>query len=204
VASVYCTLPQYKAEWVVLPDSIDDNKIVRAITAASRAIDNYCGRPFWQSDADTTRVFDICDSVYTLDIHDATTVTAVKTDDDSDGTFETTWAAGDYQLLPLHPTVAGEQHPYRQIRAIGTRTFPQITSPNGRVGLVQVTGTWGWPALPEGVVQGCLLIANRLVKRSESPEGVTGFDEFGMIRISSRDDPDAIRLIEPYRLVGIA
>jgi hypothetical protein len=78
----------------------------------------------------------------------------------------------------------------------GTLTFP---SPTKRLGLIRVTGTWGWPAVPDAVVQSTLLVAHRLVKRKDSPEGVTGFDQFGTVRISTRDDPDAVRYLTPYR-----
>jgi hypothetical protein len=190
----YCTTPEFKT-WAGLDDSIDDVTIDRAITAVSRGVDNFTKTRFWQTDAETTRVFDSCDG-RRLNIDDAAAVTQIATDPDKDGAFETVWTADDYQLLPLNPAAAPEQLPYTQVRAVGDLRFPR---PVSRVGLVEVTGTWGWPAIPEGVHIATLILVNRIVKRKESPEGVTGFDEFGQIRISARDDPDAVRYLTPYK-----
>jgi hypothetical protein len=196
VTNGYCTIPDYKA-WVGLDDVIDDVVIDRAITAASRGIDNFCKTRFWQTAAGTARVFDSCDGRL-LRIGDAVAVTQVATDVAGDGVFETVWTTGDYQLLPVNVAAAPEPRPYTQIRAIATLTFPRPPS-TGRVGRSQVTGTWGWPAIPAAVFEATLLVVNRLVKRKHSPEGVAGFDEFGTIRISSRDDPDAVRYLTPYK-----
>jgi len=193
VVNGYITVPELK-DWVALNDTVDDIKIERAITAASRAIDNHCERRFWQFTG--ARLFDTCDQ-WILDIDDLVSVTTLKTDAAGDGTYETTWAVGDYQLLPLNPAAAPELRPYDKILAVAGQTFPSPTG-RGRVGLVEITGVWGWPAIPEAVSQACKLIATRLLKRKESPEGVSGFDEFGVIRISTRDDPDAVRLLNPY------
>lgn len=195
MADPYVTPLGFKT-WIGLSDYVDDITITDALTGASRAIDKFCNTHFWQTATGTARVFDTCDP-WQVRIHDAAAVTQVATDTDADGVFETVWSAGDYQLLPLNPEAAPEQLPFTQIRAVGTLSFPRAAG--RRLGLVQVTGTWGWPAVPEAVVQATLLTANRLVKRRGSPEGVAGFDEFGTVRISSRDDPDAVRLLTPYR-----
>jgi hypothetical protein len=193
----YVTIPQFKV-WIGLSDTIDDVVIDEAIGAASRGIDNFCKTQFWQTAAGTTRRFDTCDQ-WGLRIGDATAVTQVATDGDGDGTFETVWSASDWQLLPLNPTAAAEPGPYTRIHAVGALTFPLVASNSSRHGLIQVTGTWGWPAIPAAVREACLLVTNRLVRRRNSPEGVAGFDEFGTIRISARDDPDAVRYLTPYK-----
>ncbi len=193
----YVTVPEFKV-WVGLADTIDDVVIDSSIEAASRGIDNFCRTRFWKTAAGTARLFDTCDG-NGLRIDDAAAVTAVATDPTADGTFDIVWTAADYQLLPLNPAAAPELRPFTQIHAIGTLTFPRVASNTSRHGLVQVTGTWGWPAIPVAVREACLLVTNRLVKRRSSPEGVAGFDEFGTVRISSRDDPDASRYLTPYR-----
>ena len=194
MSSAYRTVAEFKS-WVKLNDSIDDPTIAGALLAASHGIDNYCKTHFWKTPAGTTRVFDTCD-VWRLRINDAAAVTQVATDTDSDGVWETVWSAGDFQLWPLNPDAGPETEPFTQIWAIGALSFPRAVR---RQGLVRVTGTWGWPAIPEAVIQSTLLVTNRLFKRPGSPEGVAGFDEFGTVRISSREDPDAVRLLTPYR-----
>lgn len=199
----YCTVSQFKNNWADLDDTIDDVMIDRAIGAVSRGIDNFTKREFWRTFPGTNRVFDSCDGRQ-LDIGDAVAVTQVATDTDSDGVFETVWAAADFQLLPLNPAAAPELEPFTNIWAAGTLRFPR---PVSRLGLVQVTGTWGWPAVPEPVYQAALILVHRTIKRRGSPEGIAGgFDDFGVIRISSRDDPDAVRYLLPYQRVefGVA
>jgi hypothetical protein len=193
----YCTVVDFK-DWRSGPDdAIDDARIDDAIGAASRSVDNFCKTRFWQTDPATIRMFDSCDGRL-LRIDDAAAITQVATDVDGDGVFEVVWTANDYQPLPVNADAAPEPRPYSQIRAVGGLRFPR-SSATGRVGRSEVTGTWGWPAIPDAVFQATLLIVSRLAKRPGSPEGVAGFDEFGVIRISSRDDPDAVRLLTPYK-----
>jgi hypothetical protein len=191
--NAYETVSGFK-NWVILGDTLDDNTIDDALEAASRGIDNYCNTHFWQTTAGTARFFDTCDA-WEVRIGDAVAVTEVATDPTGDGTFDTVWAASDYQLLPRNIT-SPEPMPYTSIRAVATRSFPYTTG--RRVGLIRVTGTFGWPEIPAAIVQATRLLANRLIKRKNSPEGVAGFDEFGTVRISMRDDPDAVRYITPY------
>jgi hypothetical protein len=59
-------------------------------------------------------------------------------------------------------------------------------------------------AYPAGVRLGVLMQANRLQKRRTSPEGVAGFGELGVVRISSFD-ADVESLLLPYlKLDGFA
>lgn len=58
------------------------------------------------------------------------------------------------------------------------------------------------------VIQAVLLLAARLYRRRQSPEGLSGWDEqTGMVRVIARD-PDVDRLIEQfidsYHVMGIA
>lgn len=193
----YASVQDFK-DWVGLTDGVDDDTIQAAVLAASRGVDNFCHTNFLKSAAATVRIFDTCDW-WRVRIDDAVAVTEVATDPTADGTYDVVWAGTDWQLLPFQPAGAPEAEPFTQIHAIGALTFPRVTGPTMRHGLIRVTGTWGWPAIPDAVVQATLLLANRLVKRRRSPEGVAGFDEFGTVRISSRDDPDAVRYLEPYK-----
>lgn len=199
VTNGYCTVPEAK-QWVGLTDSLDDSLLEDIITAASRWIDEYCGRQFWSSTAGTARVFDSYDR-YSVEIGAYSAVTLVKTDDNQDGVFETTWSASDYQLLPLDVS-SPEPQAYTEIRAISTRTFP-IRYPFGRLGLVQVTGTPGEAAVPSAVNLACRMQTSRMLQRRKSPEGVAGWGEFGVVRIGQVDN-DVAALLAPYRIPAIA
>jgi hypothetical protein len=199
ITNGYCELEELQS-WNTATSAGAIAMLEMAIEAASRGIDKYCDRTFWQVTA-TARVLDACDSWHVslganYDLVSIDT-NGLKTDENADGTFETTWAATDFQLLPLNAAAAPEPRPYRHIKAVGARVFP-TPIPTGRVGRIQITGTWGWPAVPVDVKQACLLLAARLFIRKESPQGVAGFGEFGAIRVRSAD-PDVVALLEPYR-----
>lgn len=169
--------------------------LTAACGAASRMIEQFCGRVFWDSDAATARTFSTHDWC-TLVTPDFGTVDGlvVQTDEDDDGTFETTWAAGDYQLEPADGVFNGAPGwPYWRLRAIESRTFP-----TGQRRQIQVTAQWGWAAVPDTITQATLIQAHRLYKRAESPEGVAGFGEFGAVRLQ-RLDHDVQALLAGYR-----
>jgi hypothetical protein len=45
-----------------------------------------------------------------------------------------------------------------------------------------------------------IIKAARLFKRKNSPEGVLGgFQDFGAVRVTNREDPDVMMLLNPYR-----
>jgi hypothetical protein len=61
----------------------------------------------------------------------------------------------------------------------------------------QVTAQWGWPAIPDEINEACLFMAQRLFKRKDSPEGVAGMSDIGLMRIIARD-PDYLGLIGDF------
>lgn len=177
----------------------------RAINAASRAIDKYCKRWFWQSAGTSSRVYRP-DDPYTAWVDDISTTTGlvIATDTTGDGTWATTWDSGDYQLEPLnqdagHASDSVEPYAWWRIEAIDDKTFPLS---DGAVTL-RVTARFGWSGIPDDVHEACLLKAARLYKRRDSAMGVAGFGDMGVVRITARDS-DVIELLGPYRkdLIG--
>jgi hypothetical protein len=101
----YCTLAEVKAA-LRLTDSIDDTLIENSVEGASRRIDGYCGRFFYQT---TNAVKFFASDAYRLAVPDMSSDTGlvVQTDDNGDGTFETTWTLNtDYILEPTDNDVA--------------------------------------------------------------------------------------------------
>lgn len=179
-------------------------EIDRARHTASRWIEQYCSRHFWQTATAVARTFDTCDP-YCLHLgafNDLVSITSLKTDEDSDGVYETTWSASDYQLLPTNPSAAPEQRPYTEIKAIGSRAFPLRYYDRTRAGRIQVTGVFGWPSIPYDIQQAALTLGVDLFKLKDSPFGVQGFGEFGQIRVGT--NRVVTTLVDPYRLPGFA
>lgn len=129
----YCTLAEMKARMdVTTTDTTRDAFIEQMIEAASRWIDQHTGRHFYALTA--TRYFTTDDSL-ALRVPDLASVTTLATDEDGDRTYETTWAATDYDLLPYNDP------PYQwlEVAPNGLNVFPAV-----RRG-VQIAGVWGWP-----------------------------------------------------------
>jgi len=164
-------------------------------------------------DAATTHIEDDTDRVFTsstatkqlksdggdiLRVPDLVSVSSLKIDDDADGTYETTLTSADYELNNWHENVSG--WPYEYVVRVDD-CWPCVT--NGRRRLVEITGVWGWPAVPKTVKQACLIEAARLFQRANAALGVQGFSDFGAFSVRN-NDPDYQSLIAPYRKHGLA
>ncbi len=194
ITNGYATLNQLKT-WVGVgtADAVDNDIFEMAIEAASRAVDDDCDRVFYASGTAVARVFSPSDA-YLAQIDDAIAITSVETDDDEDGTYETAWAASDYQTEPLNGIVGGQSWPITRLRAIGTKTFDE----DDAQATLKVTGQWGFgTAVPIAITQATLILASRVYKRADSPLGVAGFGDLGALRVS-RSDPDYMNLISRY------
>jgi hypothetical protein len=113
--------------------------------------------------------------------------------------FDQTWGTNDRQLEPLNGIAGGIPSPTTHIRAVGDYWYPTA----GQEATVEVTGTFGWSAVPDAVEQACILQSARYFKRADSPMGVAGFDSMGVVRLS-RIDPDIATLLEPYCRIRMA
>jgi hypothetical protein len=196
ITNGYCSLSEIKAS-ARITDTIDDTLLELAVESASRMIDSYTQRYFYNAGT-AVRLFVPQDN-YVTEIDDAITITQIETSDGDD--FGTTWATKDYQLEPLNGTVDGlTGHPTTRIRAVDDFLFNVLAGE----ATVRVTGTWGWAAIPVAVKQATIIQASRIFKRNDSPLGVAGFGDMGVIRVGSQLDPDVRQLVEVYRKVRFA
>jgi hypothetical protein len=203
ITNGYATRNQVKAALRIgTADTLDDDLIDNCVGAASRLIDGYCNRKFWQSGT-ASRVYQAEDSFYCSIDDIAGTAITLKTSSQADGTFDITWSPSDYQLEPLNGNLDGLEWSYDKIRAVGDYLFPTVNANYGEQALVQVTAVFGWPSVPEPITQATIIQASRIFKRYDSPLGVAGFGDLGAIRVSRFLDPDMAQLVEPYRRMRI-
>lgn len=190
----YATTDELRTQLSDDRDVLSDDLLNRALNAASRAIDRYCGRKFWQDSTATARRYRPSDPAIAW-VHDISTTTGlvIATDSTGDGSYATTWATTDYDLEPLDTDMDGEAYAWWRIVPVDRYTFPTA----GRRPPLRVTAKWGWSAVPDDINEACVLRAAGLFKRKDSPHGITGFDGFGAVRVT-RDDPDVIKLIWPF------
>jgi hypothetical protein len=197
ITNGYCSLAEVKAA-LRLTDSVDDTLLENAIEGASRRIDGMTGRWFYKTASTAIKMYALNSyNVPTRDI--ANTTVVVKTDDNADGTFETTWTQGvDYQLEPLNAPLRGI--PFNRVVAIGGKTFPLITQPSKA--LVEITAYWGFDAVPDDIREATILLAMRGFARYNAALGVVGFADMA-IQVRAVD-PDVRDLVQPFRVFGVA
>lgn len=198
LSNAYITLAEFKTALTSgsgVTGSTKDADMERAIEAASRSIDDYTRRRFWQDGSVVVRYYTAhcSDEVITDDISTSTGL-IVATDPGDDGTFEYTWTIDtDFRLEPVNASADSE--PWTSIERLrnGAYAFPSHKN------RVKVTAKFGWATTPTAVKDACLIEATRLYMRPTSPFGVAGGGEFGAVRLLSKMDPDAEKLLKPYR-----
>jgi len=201
ITNGYTTLAQIKkALRIPTADTVDDELLELSIEGASRTIDGVADRVFYQT-VDDTRVF-IPDSNFLVEIDDLATLTSLKTSSNADGVFDITFSASDFQLEPLNAISGGQASPFTRIKAVGDFLFPTYDpkTTNSQEATVQVVGTFGWPSVPVAIKQATLILAMRQFKRYDSPLGVSGFGDIGVIRVG-RTDPDVEALVNPFKRI---
>jgi len=197
LTNAYCTLNEVKASLrILVSDTVDDDLLELAIESASRDIDQATERQFFTTE---THRFFTPRNTMVCDINDVSALTSIKTSSGADGTYDTTWATSDYQLEPLNGIAGGQVVPFDAIRAVGDYGFPI----SGEEVTVRVEGTFGFASVPIAIKQATVLLASRIFKRNDSPGGVMGFGDIGVVRVS-KFDPDIERLINPYRKIRFA
>lgn len=171
-------------------DKTNDVVLEVAIEAASRWIDHRTGQFFYDSTGATY--------YYTPEDHKILftdpiqSVTTLKTDEDGDRTYETTWSTGDYDLYPLNASNHSRPYSWIEINPEGDETFPLNAKST------QIVGDFGWSAVPKPIKEACLMLTSRVLKRDSAPLGVAGTAAGGELRQIMVEDPDVIRLIQPY------
>ncbi|GAA5048202.1 hypothetical protein HNP84_000224 [Thermocatellispora tengchongensis] len=196
MANEYADLATLKLA-LKITDAERDDLLTAALAAASRAIDKKTGRRFWLDPSATARTYhpqgrvlrDERGDLLLIDDVGSATGLVVETGRGS------TWSAvTGYETSPDNALT--EERPITGL-LLATGTWGTGTT------RVRVSARWGWPAVPDEIAQATLLQAARLYRRKDSPEGVAGSGEWGLVRVPHLD-PDVRALIEPYMLPGFA
>lgn len=184
--STYATLTQLKSR-LRITDTVDDDELQSTLATAARRVDDDCGRRFWQDLTASSRTYRpthptllLVDDISTspdlvVEVGRGATWTAVDLDDVD---FLPENAVADLRAIEILERAAG--------------VWPLFGSTR-----VRITARWGWPVVPEPIVNATLIMASRLSRRRDSPEGILGNSDFGPLRVS-RYDADYDNLIHPY------
>ena len=146
-----------------------DDALLRTARSISRAIDDHTYKRFYP--ITEARYFTAMrgDSLW---IEDLVSVITVKTDEDADRVYETTWAATDYDLRPFN---AVGSHNRLTITPNGNNAFPENTARG-----VEIDGVW---AKVEDRVA-CYEDSNQTVQDNPMASGAT------VLTVSNVDDDD--------------
>lgn len=179
----YASLLQFKSVLDKVSES-DDAVLDLALTGATRLINEQTGRRFDQQMF--TRTFDsnggrrllvrdlvsVSSLAFRWFVNDTPRVVAVTDYFLGPPNTDDGWP---YQWIDLARTWASEY----DIAGGGTQWFPIGTQ------TVIVTGVWGWPAVPDDIVQVCLSIAARYWKAAKAGfNDVIGVDATGTVQFS--------------------
>jgi hypothetical protein len=192
----YASLASFKqAIGIGTADTTDDSALQSVLDATDALIDNYCDRRQGFGTATETRYYTASNWNYVL-TDDIVSISSLQTDDNGDGSYETTWTSGtDYNLAPGNAALDG--WPYTEIDTSVTapRAFP-----SGVYRGVKVTGVFGWPSVPSAVVQAAVIQAGAVWSSRTSPFAVVGSAELGgLLRMTRALHPEAQVLLEQYR-----
>lgn len=165
-----------------LTSSDHDDRLGEVLTSVSRWVDEWCQRHFWQDGTlaePVTRQFRACSSrkLRLGPFNDLAGLVSINGSTD----------LSDYTLLPLNRV-----HPFSEPATAIEGSFTP-----GEI--VEISGVWGWPEIPDQVREATLIQTARILKRKDSAEGVVGMDQFGMVRVSGRPDPDVEHLLVNLR-----
>jgi len=205
ITNGYTTLAAMK-NFLSIVDSTDDTLLEGLIESASRSIDRIANRRFYADSSASARSYRANNNVFVyVDDISSTTGLVVKTDDDGDGTFETTLTINtDFLVDPLTASALGR--PFTQLTMVNTLNvwpvYPGLFSNGLRPG-VEVTAKWGWPSVPDDIETACQILTADLYKRKDSPGGILGLGDLGAVRMSPLGR-DVTAMVRAYKKEVVA
>lgn len=194
ITNGYVTLNEVKA-YLRITDSVDDTMLEQIVESASRSIDRIANRRFYLDANASARTYRLIGNLRVqVDDFGTTSGLVVKTDPNDSGVYETTFTLNsDYIVEPTNALAKGR--PFTTITIVGGTAF---SLPVNYRPQVEVTARWGWPTVPDDIVEATLILSADLYKRRDSVGGVLGLSELGAIRMSPLGR-DISAMVRAYR-----
>ena len=153
----------------------NDGLLQEAIASASREVDKRCNRYFGRDSEPSARTFDVDGNgiVFVDDIADPDSIEIP--------------GLGSCTALPRNGVVDGiPGHPITRIKSPWLCEGETVT----------ITAIWGWPEVPDVIVEATKMLAAETFSQKDTPLGVKGMDEFGTVRV--RDRYSIMTKLAPY------
>ena len=195
INAAYASSIQYRAV-VGMTDTGQDADILTDLTAVSRYIEGKLRRFFNKDAAAVSRVYIPGENTIAIWVDDlAAAPTAIKLDTGRDGLFATTLTATDYELLPFNAIREPEPRPYTSISMTPWGKYSSFNEGER----VQVTATFGWPAVPPAVQRATIHLT--AILRLESPRATRRISELAETIETSQDAQFIVKqLVEQYKI----
>lgn len=188
----YAALSDLKA-LLDTPDTIDDTVLSACLSRAQATIDRYVltirsSFVSFEPVTNTTRYYGSDDGYGFVEVHDLVSVTTLASDTGLDGTYATTIVGTDYWLL--------ENPPYYAIRLTGRGVTTAFVSGDRTI---KITGTWGFPAVPDDIKYATLATAVRMFKNKAAGFGdVIGVQGDGGVAYSRAMSAEVKMILDGY------
>lgn len=197
ITNGYCALSEIKT-YIGLSGSGQDTNLESAVESASREIDQYCGRIFYETTSQV-RTYTPTNR-YELEVDDISTDSGlvVKLDTNDDGSYDKTLTINtDFIVSPVNRSnVLDQNQPITMLKILDKRSSERFDV--DIINNVQVTAKFGFSSVPSAIKQATFLQATRLFKRKDSPFSTYGNPQTGTAELFNRFDPDALKLIKGY------
>jgi hypothetical protein len=189
-------------EWLGIKsaDGSRDQLLIRALSAASRKIDDMCTTkgPFWAQRVATTRTIRPGRGVV-MTLGDGSSLVRTPPISTLTGLTVLAGSVAITDFTPYPDDALTDLKPFTGLR----RGLAWFGGGSWFDASLTITAKWGWPAVPDQVAEACLISASRLYKRKDSPEGVLGSADWGVVRVG-RLDPDVLDMLANYMDLGVA
>lgn len=169
VTDAYATAAEYRAA-IDKVDTSEDAEVLTDLTTVSRYIEHRLGRFFTKDASDVVRVYKPTHPTI-LAVDGIVTLTTLKVDADLDGVYETTLTTADYELTPRNAADGPEPGPYTHIE--------RISGAWSQTSRVEVTGVFGWPAVPGPIKTACIQLT--AILRLETPRAQAQVTDLGQV-----------------------
>lgn len=171
MASIDLTTIDSVKEAITLPDNNTDldSQLPGLITQASQAIMNYCKREFAPVTVGATRRFKVDSYHVDFSPWDLQSVTTVALHPETTNPMILT--AGQFMLKPINP----QRGVYQSLDFSGFLVIISQTLMAFNYGLVDITGTWGFPSIPNDVQRAAnITIGSWLTRTAPGSSGAYG------------------------------
>lgn len=169
-------------------------RVESLINSASWQIISYAGE-FKPLSSATVRTFTLGPGGY-VDFAGTGALTITQVRANTEGTSPTTLAATDYQTLPA------DGGGYRALQLVSNYSAARAPL----TGLVEVTGTWGWSAVPPPVSELCAWQVKEWIRRGAQIRSTAGGVDSGETSVASYTDLSyaARRALDAFRVPVVA